>query len=214
MANIVAYGRVKISDRNTKEVLEHKDNAVHLGNLSWAMVNALCSKESGHIRYMAFGNGGTRINQTGDIIYRTPNVSNIRKVTDSLYNETFKKEIFYVIDNEVTPIESNSTYSDLRAVVPVETIEDDLIQDDFDRAENMFKELNGELVWVDSDNNQTTNPYAVFDEMALYVGPAGIQGKLSESSEAFMITHLIHNPIQKSKNRELLIEYTIRIQLT
>lgn len=211
---LYAEGHVKIKEKASGKVLVDQKNAIHLGNLSWAIVNALCSNDSGHIRYMAFGNGGTRINSTGDIIYRPPNVSNIKKVTDSLYNETFKKEIFYVIDNEVTPIESNSTYSDLRAIVPVEDVENNLIQEDFDRADNMFKELNGQLTWVDSDNNTTTNPYAVFDELALYVGPAGIVGNLSDSSDAFMITHLIHNPIQKSKNRELLIEYTIRIQLT
>lgn len=213
--NIKAEGRVKIKDRFTNEVLEDKFNAIHLGNLSWAMVNALCSNDSGHIRYMAFGNGGTRITTTGDIIYRSPNVSNVRRVTDSLYNETFKKEIFYLIDNEVTPIESNSTYSDLRAVVPVDSIETALTdQEDFDRADNMFKELNGQLTWIDANNAPTTNPYSVFDELALYVGRPGIVGNLADSNEAFMIAHLIHNPIQKSKNRELLIEYTIRIQLT
>ena len=214
---LTAEGRVKIKDRLTNEVLEDKFNAIHLGNLSWAMVNALCSNDSGHIRYMVFGNGGTRISPTGDIIYRSPNVSNVRRVTDSLYNETFKKEIFYLIDNEVTPIESNSTYSDLRAVVPVETIEaalDGGKQMDFDRADNMFKELSGELTWIDAGGGDTTNPYAVFDELALYVGVPGIVGNLADSGEAFMIAHLIHNPIQKSKNRELLIEYTIRIQLT
>lgn len=209
-----AYGDVIIRDKHTLEELVVKPNAIHLGNLSWAMVVALSSSDNGHIRYMAFGNGGTRITSTGDILYRQPNVSNIRKVTDSLYNETFKKEIFYVIDNEVTPIESNSTYSDLRATVPVEGIETNLDQENYDRAEDMFVDLSGDLTWVDSDGVTTSNPHAVFDELALYVGPPGITGNLSDSNDAFMITHLIFNPIQKSANRELQIEYTIRIQLT
>jgi hypothetical protein len=213
-AGFTATGHVIIRDKNTREILVDKFNAIHLGNLAWATVVALASSDNGHIRYMAFGNGGTRITSTGDILYRQPNVSNIRKVTDSLYNETFKKEIFYVIDNEVTPLESNSTYSDLRATVPVEGIESTLIQEPYDRAEDMYIDLSGDLTWVDEDGVTTTNPHAVFDELGLYVGPAGIVGNLSDSNDAYMITHLIFNPIQKSANRELQIEYTIRIQLT
>lgn len=202
-----AHGWVKITDTDTGEVLVEQDNAIHLGNLSAAIVMALCSDDNGHIRYMAFGNGGTRITSNGDILYRTPNVSNIRKVTDSLYNELFKKEIVFDGDNEVNPIFSNSTYSDLKALVTLNEIESGLSQQPFDRADSLNRNsIDGSLTSHDED--------AVFDELSLYVGPPFISGLLSDSNEALMITHLIFNPIQKAANRGLQIEYTIRIQLT
>lgn len=201
-----AEGRIRILDLETKEVLRENTNAIHLGNLSAAIVMALCSDDKGHIRYMAFGNGGTRITSNGDILYRTPNVSNIRKLTDSLYNETFKKEIIFDGDNEVNPIFSNSTYSDLKALVTLDEIEPSLNQDPFDRAEAMYKDIDGTLTWETEDG--------VFDELALYAGPAGIVGALSDNNEALMLTHVMFNPIQKAANRGLQIEYTIRIQLT
>jgi hypothetical protein len=202
-----AHGWVKITDPKTGEILVEQENAIHLGNLSAAIVMALCSDDKGHIRYMAFGNGGTRITSNGDILYRTPNVSNIRKVTDSLYNELFKKEIIFDGDNEVNPIFSNSTYSDLKALVTLSEIEAGLTQQVYDRADTLNRStIDGSLTSYDED--------AVFDELALYVGSPFISGLLSDNNEALMITHLIFNPIQKAANRGLQIEYTIRIQLT
>lgn len=206
-AGFTAHGWVTIKDIDTGEILVEKDNAIHLGNLSAAIVMALCSQDKGHIRYMAFGNGGTRIASNGDIIYRTPNVSNIRKPTDSLYNEIFQKEIVFDGDNEVNPIFSNSTYSDLKALVTLNEIEVGLTQQVFDRADSLAKSsIDGSL----TSNNED----AVFDELSLYVAPPQISGLLSDNNEALMVTHLIFNPIQKAANRGLQIEYTIRIQLT
>lgn len=207
-AGFTARGWARITDIETGEVLlDDKENAIHLGNLSAACVMALCSDDKGHIRYMAFGNGGTRITSNGDILYRTPNVSNIRKATDSLYNELFKKEIIFDGDNEANPIFSNSTYSDLKVLVTLTEVEAGLTQQVFDRADALNKDTIDQTL---SSRDQD----AVFDELALYVGPPFIAGPLSDSSEALMITHLIFNPIQKSANRGLQIEYTIRIQLT
>jgi len=200
-------GHVKIRDRITRQILEEKDNAVHLGNLSAAIANALCSLDSGHIRYMAFGNGGTRITTTGQIEYRPPNVSNIRRSTDSLYNETFKKEILNIAGNSTTPILSNSTYTDIQIIVTLDTVENGLNQLAIDRASAMTVEENGDF------SNVGTND-AVFDEIALYAGIPGISGKLVDSNDALMLTHVIFHPTQKSANRDLEIEYTLRIQLT
>ena len=55
------------------------------------------------------------------------------------------------------------------------------------------------------DNTTTLNDTYVFDELGLftYEGTAG-EGKL--------LTHVIFHPVQKSLNRLIQIDYTIRIQ--
>lgn len=202
-----AIGFATIRDRVTGEVLlDGKKNAVHLGNLSAAIVQALSSQNTGFIRYMAFGNGGSVVSDTGQIIYRNPNVSNIRSSTSSLHNETFKKEILNIPGNEVSPILTNSTYSDIKVLVTLASNEPSG-QDAVDRASTLLQ--------VDNEYTYVGAGEAVFDEIALYCGIPGIQGPLvNNTDDALMITHLIFHPIQKSANRVLEIDYTLRIQLT
>lgn len=189
-----AMGHVKIRDKMTGELLVDQKNAVHFGNLSSAIAEALSSLDRGHIRYMAFGNGGTIIEPTGEIFYREPDVSNSRDESASLYSETFKKEIDQTESNYTLPILGSSGFADVKIVVTLDFIEPGLNQDAIDRAEN-------------------TEADAVFDELAVYTGEAGISGSLSNSADALLVTHVIFNPIQKSANRILEIDYTIRIQL-
>lgn len=187
-------GHLIIRDKCTGEVLVDKDNAVHFGNLSSSIAEALSSLERGHIRYMAFGSGGTTIAANGDMYYREPDVSNSRDESASLYNEVFKKEINQSNYNYTIPILGSSGFADIKVVITLDFIESNLVQDPIDRAENIDKD-------------------SIFDEIALYSGEAGIRGKLANTNDALMITHVIFNPIQKSANRILEIDYTIRIQL-
>jgi hypothetical protein len=202
-----AIGLVKIRNVVTGELLADTTNAVHLGNLSASMVYALSSNDIGHIRYMAFGNGGTSIDNSGQIRYRQPNVSNIRRTSDSLYNETFKKEILNIPGNETMPVLSNTTYSDIRIVVTLNNIESGIVQNSLDRADAMSIDIDGEFTNVDANQS-------VFDEIALYSGPAGISTSLTEDPDSLLLTHVVFHPIQKSANRILEIDYTLRIQLT
>jgi hypothetical protein len=203
-ANYTVVGLVKIRDKETGEVLRDVTNAIHFGNLASSIAQALSGLENGHIRYMAFGNGGTRISQNGEILYREPQVSLFRDPSSSLYNETYKKEINQSPGNTVVPIIGSSNFTDIKTTVTLDFIETGLVQDSIDRAANV--EIEG--------NTSTANGSAVFDEIALYTGPAGIVGSLTNSSDVLMITHVIFHPIQKSANRILEIDYTIRIQLS
>jgi hypothetical protein len=49
-----------------------------------------------------------------------------------------------------------------------------------------------------------TTPY-IFNELGLKTKSSAFYGGL-------LITHLVHNPVQKSLNREIEVVYTIRIQ--
>lgn len=114
-ANAKAYGIVKITDAESGEVVRHVQNAVHFGNLSAAIAKALAGDDDGHIRWMAFGNGGTSITSEGTIFYRAANVSTIRDESADLYNETYRKDISVDTDqNNITVILTNSNFADIK----------------------------------------------------------------------------------------------------
>ena len=182
-------GHIKIFDPTTGEVLIDKRNAIHYENMSVAMVNSLSNQGQGTLYQMVFGNGGTNVDPTGLITYLTPNTVGINT---SLYNQTFQKVIDQTAIENVDPIRnkmqirhvSGATYSDIIISCILDYGEPDG-QEAFDNS-------------VDMSGN------FVFDELGLVsFDPAGT-GKL--------LTHVIFHPVQKSLNRLLQIDYTIRIQ--
>lgn len=194
--NCKVEGFFTIKDKDTQEILVDKCNAIHFGNLAASMAESLSGEAEGHIQYMAFGNGGTSIDASGKITYKEPNISNFYDSSAALYNETFYKEIDQTTDNSVTAIPSTSSYSDIKVKVTLDFIDTGSEQDVIDRADNMDEET-------------------VFDELAVYTGLAGIvpPTTLANSNNALLVTHVIFHPVQKSANRILEIDYTIRIHL-
>ena len=182
-------GHIKIFDPKSGEVLIDKRNAIHYENMSVAMVNSLSNQGQGTLYQMVFGNGGTNVDPTGLITYLTPNTVGINT---SLYNQTFQKVIDQTAIENVDPIRnkmqirhvSGATYSDIIISCILDYGEPDG-QEAFDNS-------------VDMSGN------FVFDELGLVsFNPTGT-GKL--------LTHVIFHPVQKSLNRLLQIDYTIRIQ--
>jgi hypothetical protein len=182
-------GHIKIFDPTSGEVLIDKRNAIHYENMSVAMVNSLSNQGQGTLYQMVFGNGGTNVDPTGLITYLTPNTVGINT---SLYNQTFQKVIDQTAIENVDPIRnkmqirhvSGATYSDIIISCILDYGEPDG-QEAFDNS-------------VDMSGN------FVFDELGLIsFNPSGT-GKL--------LTHVIFHPVQKSLNRLLQIDYTIRIQ--
>ena len=55
----------------------------------------------------------------------------------------------------------------------------------------------------DNTSNNKTN--FVFDEL-------GLKGKGPDNTEGKLLTHVIFHPVQKSLNRLIQIDYTVRIQ--
>jgi len=83
-------GFLKIYDPNTKEVFVDKKNAINYENMSDALANTLSDRGIGYIYYMAFGNGGASVDDTGIITYLPPNVTGQNA---SLYNQTYRKVV-------------------------------------------------------------------------------------------------------------------------
>jgi hypothetical protein len=182
-------GHIKIFDPQNGEVFIDKRNAIHYENMSVAMVQSLSNQGQGTIYQMVFGTGGTTVDPTGLITYLTPNTVG---VNTGLYNQTYQKVVDQNSTENIDPFRnkmevrhiSGATYSDI------------LISCLLDYGEPVGQEA--------FDNSQDMNGDFVFDELGLRSYNPNGQGKL--------LTHVIFHPVQKSLNRLLQIDYTIRVQ--
>jgi hypothetical protein len=182
-------GHIKIFDPESKEIFIDKRNAIHYENMSVAMVNSLSNQGQGTVYEMVFGSGGTTVDPTGLITYLTPNTVG---VNSSLYNQTYKKVVDQTATENTDPARnkmeirhvSGATYSDI------------LITCFLDYGEPLGQEA--------FDNSVNLDGNFVFDELGLKSYNPNGEGKL--------LTHVVFHPVQKSLNRLLQIDYTIRAQ--
>jgi hypothetical protein len=183
-------GFLKIHDPVTGEVFVDKNNAIHYENISICMANTLADRNKGYIYKMAFGNGGSAVDPTGVITYLPPNTTGQNA---SLYNETYSK---VVDDNSAAnPDPSNNYLTVLHTSGQVYTdIVTTCLLD--------YGEPAGQQAF---DNSTNFNGEYVFDEL-------GLQCWNGSSTNLLLITHVIFHPVQKSLNRQIQIDYTLRIQ--
>jgi hypothetical protein len=190
-AGIRLQGHIKIFDPETKEVYVDKRNAIHYENFSIALASGVSNQESGVIAEMAFGNGGSRIDPTGIITYLTPNSSGSGA---SLYNQTYYKTVDGRNPNATDP---SRNFMEVRHIVGT-TYSDILVSCLLD-----YGEPSGQAAF-DTGSNQ--NNSFVFDELGLKsynsAGP----------NTGLLLTHVIFHPVQKSLNRLIQVDYTIRVQ--
>ena len=183
-------GFVKITDLGTGQVLVDKKNAIHYENISVCMANTLSDKTNGFIYQMAFGNGGSAVDPTGVITYLPPNTTGTNA---SLYNETYAK----VVDNNSAanqdPANNYITVVHTSGQVYTDIIVTCLLD---------YGEPAGQQAF---DNGTNFNGEYVFDEL-------GLQCWNGSSSNLLLITRVIFHPVQKSLNRQIQIDYTLRIQ--
>jgi hypothetical protein len=182
-------GHIKISDPKSGEVLIDKRNAIHYENMSISLAESLSNAGEGFIYQMAFGNGGTSIDPTGIITYLTPNSTGTNA---SLYNQTYTK---VVDDRSVNNLDPTRNKIETRHVSGT-NYTDILVTCLLDYGEPSGQDA--------IDNASNTENLYVFDELGL-VGydPTGT-GRL--------LTHVIFHPVQKSLNRLIQIDYTVRVQ--
>jgi hypothetical protein len=186
---IFLEGHVKIHDPSSGEILLNKRNAIHYENMSIALAESLSNAGQGWVHEMSFGNGGTSLDPTGIITYLTPNSTGTNA---SLYNQTFSKVVDDRSVNNVDPARnkidirhvSGTNYTDILVTCLLDYGEPDG-QDAFDTA-------------------SSTESLYVFDEL-------GLRG-YNPDGTGRLLTHVIFHPIQKSLNRLIQIDYTVRVQ--
>jgi WD40 repeat protein len=183
-------GHIKIWNPETKEVFVDKDNAIHFENFSEALAYSLSNKGHSFISEMHFGNGGTSIDPTGVIAYLPPNSEGVNA---DLYSPTYYK---IVDDNNLLNPDSLRNKMEVRPIVG-KNYSDILVSCLLD-----YGEPNDQAAF---DNSQNLSGSYVFDEL-------GLKGfKQNAAGQGKLLTHVIFHPVQKSLNRLIQIDYTIRI---
>ena len=185
-------GHIKIFDPESGEIFVNKRNAIHYENMSVALAQSLSNSGNGFIYQMAFGNGGTNVDPTGVITYLTPNSVG---TNSTLYNQTYIK---VVDDRSISNVDPIRNKVETRHVTGT-SYTDIIVSCLLDYGEPVAQEA--------FDNVANVNSDYVFDELGLraYDSTAdGYTGKL--------LTHVIFHPVQKSLNRLIQIDYTVRIQ--
>ena len=190
-SGVYMEGHIKIFDPKTNEILVNKRNAIHYENMSISLAESLGNEGKGNIVEMSFGNGGTTVDPTGIITYLTPNNTGVNA---SLYNQTYYKT---VDDNNVNNIDPARNFIETRHTLGT-NYTDILVSCLLD-----YGEPTGQQAF---DNSTNLDGQFVFDEL-------GLRAFSTEgANKGRLLTHVIFHPVQKSLNRLIQIDYTVRIQ--
>ena len=189
MSGVLIQGHIKIHDPESNHTFVDKRNASHYENMSLSLAESIGNGGAGWIYEMSFGNGGTSVDPTGIITYLTPNSTGTNA---SLYNQTHTKVVDDRSVNNLDPVRnkietrhvSGTNYTDVLVTCLLDYSEPSG-QDAFDTATDQ-------------------NSLYVFDELGLKAYAADGNGRL--------LTHVVFHPVQKSLNRLVQIDYTVRVQ--
>lgn len=182
-------GHIKIHDPESGAVFVNKRNAIHYENMSIGLAESLGNEGQGFINSMSFGNGGTTVSDTGLITYLTPNSTGTNA---SLYNQTYSK---IVDDRSVSNLDPQRNKIETRHVNGT-NYTDVLVTCLLD-----YGEPNGQDA---VDAASSSDSLYAFDELGLV--------SYSPSGTGRLLTHVIFHPVQKSLNRLIQIDYTVRVQ--
>jgi len=192
LLGIHVEGHIKIYDPLSKEIYIDKRNAIHYENMSISLAESLGNAGKGFIYAMAFGNGGTTVDPTGIITYLTPNSIGTNA---SLYNKTYYK----VVDDR-----SSANLDPTRNRIETRHVSGKYYTDVFVTCLLDYGEPAGQEAF---DNTNDNDSDFVFDELGLIGYDPSDSNGLGR-----LITHVIFHPVQKSLNRLIQIDYTVRIQ--
>ncbi len=186
----IVQGFLKIHDPKSGEVFVDKTNAIHYENMSIALAQSIANQNLGFIYGMAFGNGGSSVDPTGVITYLPPNTTGTNA---DLYNETYFKVVDVTSPLNTDPASNNVTVQHTSGKVYTDVLVSCLLD---------YGEPAGQQPF---DNSTNFEGEFVFDEL-------GLKAWEGSTADLMLITHVIFHPVQKSLNRQIQIDYTVRIQ--
>jgi len=187
-------GFLKIYDPNNGEIFVDKHNAINYENMSEAIADTLSSRGYGEIYQMAFGNGGASVDETGVITYLPPNTTGQNA---ALYNQTYAKIVDDTSVFNLDPTRNKMTVSHTTGRVYTDILVQCLLD---------YGEPSGQAAF---DNSTQTDSSYIFDELGLL---ANYGTDSNGDVITRLLTHVIFHPVQKSLNRQIQIDYTVRIQ--
>lgn len=208
-------GVLKITDKDTGEVLVQKRNAIHPGNMAYVMALALACQSSDLaptagapcINWMAFGNGGSV--STTTLSYRSPRVygtydgQSMLGSASRLYAQTYTQQTENVVyypgqvldDAEIIP--PNTSKINFR--VDVSHL-------------GMAAATGEDVPESDSSTDLAAVEAFTIDEIGLVTGVT-TAGALDEAT-SLLLTHVTFHPVLLSENRSIIVDYTITIQIS
>jgi hypothetical protein len=189
LSGIHIEGHIKIWYPESGEIAVNKRNAIHYENMSIALAESIANAGQGFIYEMAFGNGGTTIDPTGIITYLTPNSTGTNA---SLYNETYSKVVDDRASINIDPIRNKIETRHVTGTNYTDVFITCLLDYGEPSSQEAF------------DNSTNTDGTFIFDELGLK--------SYSPTGNSRLLTHVIFHPVQKSLNRLIQIDYTVRIQ--
>jgi len=187
-------GFIKIYDPNNGEVFVDKKNAINYETMSEAIADTLSSRGYGEIYEMAFGNGGASVSDTGVITYLPPNVTGQNA---ALYNQTYAKIVDDTSVFNLDPTRNKMTVTHTTGKYYTDILVQCLLD---------YGEPAGQAAF---DNSTQTDSSYIFDELGLL---ARYGTDTNGNVITRLLTHVIFHPVQKSLNRQIQIDYTVRIQ--
>ena len=162
--------------------------------MSVSIADTLSSRGYGEIYQMAFGNGGASVDSTGIITYLPPNTTGQNA---ALYNQTYAKIVDDTSVFNLDPTRNKMTVNHVTGKVYTDILVQCLLDYGEPAGQNAF------------DNSTQTDSAYVFDELGLLAN----YGTDSDGNVITrLLTHVIFHPVQKSLNRQIQIDYTVRIQ--
>ena len=186
---IMIEGHIKIYDPESENVYVNKRNAIHYENMSIALASCLSNSGNGFIYSMNFGNGGTYVDPTGIITYLTPNSTGINA---ALYNETYEKIVDARSVNNLDTFRNKTEIRHVSGTNYTDIIVSCLLDYSEPAGQDAF------------DTGTDSNDNFIFDELGLK--------SWSTTGESMLLTHVLFHPVQKSLNRLIQVDYTVRIQ--
>lgn len=197
-SGVYVRGHIKIFDPESGKVYIDKPNAIHYENFSVALANSVANQgttKGGFIYEMVFGNGGTSVDPTGIITYLPTNTVGQNA---NLYNPTYSKIVDSTAGANLDPVNNKMTPTHIPGTVYTDILVSCLLD---------YNEPSGQSNF---DNSQNNNGLYVFDELGLR--GRSVDGTSGLTSTGLLLTHVVFMPVQKSLNRLIQIDYTVRIQ--
>ena len=187
-------GFLKIYDPNDGEVFVDKHNAINYEVMSEAIADTLSARGYGSIYQMAFGNGASSVDETGIITYLPPNTTGQNA---SLYNQTYAKIVddtsVFNLDPARNKMTVYHTSGNLYSDIVVQCLLD-------------YGEPAGQAAF---DNSTSVDGSYIFDELGLL---ANYGTDVNGNVITRLLTNVVFHPVQKSLNRQIQVDYTVRVQ--
>ena len=183
-----------VTDPDNRIILVDKDNSINYETMSLAIANSLSDRGYGQIYQMAFGNGAAAVDETGVITYLPPNTTGLNA---ALYNQTYAKIVDDTSVFNLDPARNKMTVYHTTGNLYTDILVQCLLD---------YGEPSGQQAF---DNSTALTSTYTFDEMGLL---ANYGTDANGNPITQLLTHVVFHPVQKSLNRQIQIDYTVRVQ--